>query len=521
MRRTTKRGPCVGGADVGRVHQRRQRWLVAAPLLALALALGTLPAHTPARADSNLTRDAAGDARADSIRAAKKLAKKLARLAKKRGAAAPSAAGPQVTEPLDSLASALQRSGQKPAPAGAKPHGKPKRAKMPPAPRGAGPAPETPLQAVVPAPALPAGRVVPLERRLSPLDEQTSDPVIERDLDALDGWQARLDSLPGAGQDVWRAASARAWLEAARVEYTDNDRQGFPQAAFERAVALISDLQAGKAPVDSSNAPVAQVPRGSVRLVDSLYARLDSLKHNPGFRCAREPLARLEVELAWAGNEKLDQGDCRTSPHVARAIELARAAEDSVALCIPPPVAVAPEAPLPAPAPDPVIAVPMPTREELRIPRNVHFALNQFDIGPTSRGVIGGIVALLQKYPSITVRLVGHADSRGSPEYNLALSKRRVEVVRAVLVEMGIDSTRLSTDYRGKSEPYAIEDSKRGFALNRRVEMVFVDAQGRDIKAEAQEGDLQLEQDRSPKSGTRPGTKRKPLAPEAKPVVKP
>ena len=63
------------------------------------------------------------------------------------------------------------------------------------------------------------------------------------------------------------------------------------------------------------------------------------------------------------------------------------------------------------------------------------------------------------------------ADSRGSPEYNLALSKRRVDVVRAVFIDMGIDSTRLSTDYRGKSEPYAIEDSKRGFALNRRVEI--------------------------------------------------
>jgi hypothetical protein len=46
---------------------------------------------------------------------------------------------------------------------------------------------------------------------------------------------------------------------------------------------------------------------------------------------------------------------------VARAIELARAAEDSVERCIPPPVAVVPEAPLPAPAPDTVIAAPVST----------------------------------------------------------------------------------------------------------------------------------------------------------------
>ena len=40
-------------------------------------------------------------------------------------------------------------------------------------------------------------------------------------------------------------------------------------------------------------------------------------------------------------------------------------------------------------------------------------------------GVIAGIAALLQKYPTISVRLVGHADSRGSPAYNLSLSQRR------------------------------------------------------------------------------------------------
>jgi len=129
----------------------------------------------------------------------------------------------------------------------------------------------------------------------------------------------------------------------------------------------------------------------------------------------------------------------------------------------------------------------------------VHFALNEFVISPTSRSVIDGIAALLQKYPTVTARLVGHTDSRGSMEYNLRLSKRRVDAARAVFLEMGIDSSRLATDYRGKSETYAIEDSKRGFALNRRVEMVFVDSAGNDIRGERQEGDLQLEADRATK----------------------
>ena len=401
----------------------------------------------------------------------------------------------------------------------------PKHAKKPkPAPK---PKPAAAAVQVVPAELRPAAT---LTRTLSPLPAQTTDAGIARDLDAIDAWQAKLANLPGASDDVWRAAAAKAWLEAARVEYTDNDLHGFPQAAFERAVALVSDIEAGKAPVDSSNAPPAVIPRGSTRVADSLYAKLDSLKHNPGFRCAREPIAQLEVELAWTGNEQIDQGDCHTSPHLARANELAAAAREAVEHCIPPPVANLEPPPVPAPAPDTVPAMPVPTKEELRITRNVHFALNEFVLGTTSHHVISGIVALLVKYPSITVRLVGNTDSRGSPEYNLALSKRRVDATRAIFVQMGIDSTRLSTDYRGKSELYAIEDSRRGFALNRRVEMVFVDAQGRDIRGEAQEGDLQLEAERakhapSPRVAPKPPIRRRTTAtgtrPKRRPATKP
>jgi len=346
------------------------------------------------------------------------------------------------------------------------------------------------VPAAVRAESAPSG----LPRTLTPLPAQTSDEVIARDLAAIDGWQAKLDSLPAATADEWRTAAAKAWLEAARIEYSDDDRTGFPQAAFEHAVRLISDLEASKAPVDSANAPPATIPRGSLRVADSLYARMESLKHNPGFRCARAPLAEMEVELAWAGNEQVDQGECRVQPHLARAAELARQAEDAVVHCLPPPAPAKEELPVPVPQPDTVAAQQVPTEEELQIPRNVHFAVDKADLSPTSRQVIAGIAALLAKYPSITARLVGYTDSRGSAEYNLALSRRRVEAVKAELTQAGVDSARLATDYRGKTDLYALEESKRGYALNRRVEMVFVDAQGRDIKAAAQEGDLQLEQ---------------------------
>lgn len=89
------------------------------------------------------------------------------------------------------------------------------------------------------------------------------------------------------------------------------------------------------------------------------------------------------------------------------------------------------------------------------------------------------------------MRLEGHTDSRASVAYNLAL-ERRVNATKAVFLALGVDSTRISTDFKGKGDLYEEKDT-RGFALNRRVEMVFVDSDGRDIKGERQEGDLQLE----------------------------
>ncbi len=339
-----------------------------------------------------------------------------------------------------------------------------------------------------------------LPRALHSLAAQTSDEAVTGDLAAMDAWQARLDSLPGATTDLWRAAAARAWLNVARAEYQDGDATGFPQAAFTRAVSLVGQIASGASPVSFETVPSAAPPRGSLRVDDSLYVELERMKRDPGFLCAADQLAQLETELAWAGNEQLDLGDCKSSPHLARARELAHAASRLVETCGPPLLAVRRTEPVPIPIavsePVPVPHMAIPTVEELRIPRNVHFALRMAEVTPVSLQVIDGIAALLDKYPSITARLEGHTDSRGNAAYNLDLSRRRVTAVRDVFVALGIDSTRLGISYKGKDDLVAVEDSKRGFALNRRVEMVFVDPDGRDIKATHQEGDIQLEADR-------------------------
>lgn len=333
---------------------------------------------------------------------------------------------------------------------------------------------------------------------LTPLAGRTSDEVIARDLDLIAAWRARLDALPGAASDPWRATSARAWLDLAREEYTDNDETGFVDAAFDHARALIRAIEAGEPPIDPTNPPRVELPRGAMRVRGDLWQVLERLRLDPGFPCAMEALVNLEIQLAWAGNEVIDQGACFALPHVQEAERLAHQATLAADACGKAPEAPEPRAPetVAPPAPGTEVAVPpieMPTQEELRIPRDVHFAVSRATLSTRSREIIGGVCDLMKKYPSIRVRLEGHTDSRGDPDYNLRLSLERVNAVRDLMLRLGIAGERIRTINLGELEPTAEESDKRGLALNRRVEMVFEDPEGRTIETERQEGDLQIE----------------------------
>ena len=297
-----------------------------------------------------------------------------------------------------------------------------------------------------------------------------------------------------------RFYGASAQLEAGLPDAAERDA-----AAIDAAAQATAAVARGEQPVTQADVPAAQMLTGSTKVRPDLWDKLEAMKKSAGFECAAEDLARMEVQLLWAGNEQVDQGDCRTSPHVALAEKLANDAAVKVDACKPAePVAMTPPAPvMTKPEPDlPVPPVAMsPTPEELRIPRNVHFALDKYFISQRSNEVITGIANVLKKYPSITVRLEGHTDSRASVAYNMRLSQNRVNAVRNVMVKLGIDPARITTAFKGEGDLKVTEDSKANFARNRRVEMVFVDSEGHDIKAEDQEEDLQLETDKQFKKG--------------------
>ena len=147
----------------------------------------------------------------------------------------------------------------------------------------------------------------------------------------------------------------------------------------------------------------------------------------------------------------------------------------------PPPPPPPPPAPAPAPAPPP--AAPKPLSEE-DVFRNktleqvtadltdVMFDYDQFGIRDDQRAVLQKNADYLRRWTTVRVSIEGHADARGTNEYNLALGQRRATAVRDYLVGVGITADRMTVVSKGEEEPVCREDADACHMRNRRVHLV-------------------------------------------------
>ena len=99
----------------------------------------------------------------------------------------------------------------------------------------------------------------------------------------------------------------------------------------------------------------------------------------------------------------------------------------------------------------------------------VFFDTDRSSVRADQRAIIERQAAWLAKFPAVTVQVEGHADERGTREYNLALGQRRANSARDVLVAGGTAGARIAIISYGKDRPAALGSSEDAWAQNRRA----------------------------------------------------
>ncbi len=103
----------------------------------------------------------------------------------------------------------------------------------------------------------------------------------------------------------------------------------------------------------------------------------------------------------------------------------------------------------------------------------VYFDFDSYELGPEDADIAARHGIQLADNPGWNVRLEGHADERGSREYNIGLGERRAQAVRRVLLLQGAQPSQISTVSFGEERPVALGSNEEAWAQNRRVEFKY------------------------------------------------
>lgn len=104
----------------------------------------------------------------------------------------------------------------------------------------------------------------------------------------------------------------------------------------------------------------------------------------------------------------------------------------------------------------------------------VLFDLDRYNIDASDQGILQSQAQWLARYPAKSVTIEGHADERGTRDYNIALGERRANAAKNYLVSLGIDPGRITVVSYGKERPIALGSDEESWARNRRAVTVTI-----------------------------------------------
>lgn len=116
---------------------------------------------------------------------------------------------------------------------------------------------------------------------------------------------------------------------------------------------------------------------------------------------------------------------------------------------------------------------PLQDPDSLLSERTVYFEFDKSEIKLNAREIIEAHAEYLSNHPSVSIVLEGHADERGTREYNLSLGERRAMAVQQMMTLMGVSRDQIEVVSYGEERPVAMGHDESAWAQNRRVEIVY------------------------------------------------
>ncbi len=142
----------------------------------------------------------------------------------------------------------------------------------------------------------------------------------------------------------------------------------------------------------------------------------------------------------------------------------------------------------PPPAPTTASETPTPTVQQGPTPGSqadfaaqmmgrdvIYFDTDKYNVDAEDQVALASQAQWLMRYPAKRATIEGHADERGTREYNLALGERRANAAKNYLVGLGVDASRLTTLSYGKERPVALGSDEESWAKNRRAVTITID----------------------------------------------